>query len=79
MCHIRRRFQAMPQYHVGHQQLVAGIQTRAAQLPNFALAGNAFSGVGIPHCIRSGESAAESIIESLSTSNGSNKPLAQGV
>ena len=51
----------MPQYHVGHLDLVAKIEERAAAIPNFALAGNAYRGVGIPFCIRSGEQAAERI------------------
>ena len=51
----------MPQYHVGHVQLVEGIQARVAGIANLALAGNAFTGVGIPHCIHTGEQAAEAI------------------
>lgn len=50
---------AMPQYHVGHVELVAGIERLAARYPNMALAGNAYHGVGIPNCIHSGEQAAE--------------------
>jgi oxygen-dependent protoporphyrinogen oxidase len=52
----------MPQYHVGHLALVARIEARAAQIPGLAVAGNAFHGVGIPHCIHSGQSAAEQIL-----------------
>jgi oxygen-dependent protoporphyrinogen oxidase len=51
----------MPQYHVGHLDLVRRIEERAATLPHFALAGNAYRGVGIPFCVRSGEQAAEHI------------------
>lgn len=49
----------MPQYHVGHRELVAEIEARAAALPNLQLAGNAYHGVGIPDCIHGGELAAE--------------------
>ena len=56
---------AMPQYHVGHLDLVAQIEARVAQVPGFALAGNAYRGVGIPFCIRSGEQAAERIVDSV--------------
>jgi len=49
----------MPQYHVGHRELVAGIEARAAGIPGLELAGNAFHGVGIPDCIHGGEQAAE--------------------
>ena len=55
----------MPQYHVGHLQVIDAIEQRAAMLPNFALAGNAYRGVGIPFCIRSGEQAAERVLNSL--------------
>ena len=53
--------ETMPQYHVGHLDLVATIQSRVANLPHLALAGNAYDGVGIPACIHSGEQAAESV------------------
>jgi len=54
---------SMPQYHVGHMQRVKQIEARLAALPGLVLAGNAYSGLGIPDCIRSGEVAADSIIE----------------
>jgi oxygen-dependent protoporphyrinogen oxidase len=52
---------SMPQYHVGHLDRVARIEERLASLPNLALAGNAYSGLGIPDCIRSGEAAGDSL------------------
>ena len=52
----------MPQYHVGHLDLVARIEARVAALPNLELAGNAYRGVGIPVCIHSGEQAAERLL-----------------
>ena len=52
----------MPQYHVGHKELVARIESRVAALPNLALAGNAYHGVGLPDCIHGGELAAERIL-----------------
>ncbi len=54
--------QAMPQYHLGHLDRVAKIEELAQQLPHFGLAGNAYRGVGIPFCIRSGELAAERVL-----------------
>jgi oxygen-dependent protoporphyrinogen oxidase len=62
---VVRWLEAMPQYHVGHLDLVAQIESRAAEIPRFALAGNAYRGVGIPFCIRSGEQAAERVVEQL--------------
>jgi oxygen-dependent protoporphyrinogen oxidase len=52
----------MPQYHVGHCQRVDQIERRVTALPNLALAGNAYHGVGIPNCIHSGERAAERVL-----------------
>jgi oxygen-dependent protoporphyrinogen oxidase len=60
-CKVIRWHDTMPQYHVGHLELVERIEQHAAALPNFQLAGNAYRGVGIPHCIRSGEQAAERV------------------
>jgi len=50
---------AMPQYHVGHLQRVAQIESRVADFRGLEVAGNAYHGVGIPQCICSGEAAAE--------------------
>lgn len=58
---VNRWLGVMPQYHVGHVALAAQIDAVAHALPHFALAGNAYHGVGIPFCIRSGEQAAERI------------------
>jgi oxygen-dependent protoporphyrinogen oxidase len=56
----------MPQYHVGHLELVAEIESRVAEHPGLELAGNAYRGVGIPQCIRSGREAAERLAAELS-------------
>jgi oxygen-dependent protoporphyrinogen oxidase len=48
----------MPQYYVGHQDLVARIDQRRTAIPGLELAGNAFQGVGVPNCIHSGQAAA---------------------
>lgn len=56
---------AMPQYRVGHAQRIAGIERRAAMLPGLALAGNAFHGVGLADCVRSGEEAADALLSAL--------------
>lgn len=52
---------AMPQYHVGHLDRAARIESRVADHAGLALAGNALHGVGVPDAIASGEAAAESI------------------
>ena len=63
--YIARWPPTMPQYHVGHTQLVQDITTRAARLPGLHLAGNAYHGVGMPHCIHDGESAAQRVVTAL--------------
>ena len=62
---------AMPQYHLGHLDRVATIEKLTADLPAFALAGNAYRGVGIPFCVRSGELAAELVSRASSCQAGS--------
>jgi len=49
---------AMPQYHVGHLARVERIERAVAAHPGLALAGNAYTGVGIPQVIASGQTAA---------------------
>ncbi len=60
--------EAMPQYCVGHAQRVERIGRISVELPGFALAGNAYSGVGIPQCVRSGRLAARQILHQLGVS-----------
>lgn len=66
---IYRWHRAMAQYAVGHQQRVERIVARVKQQPGLALAGNAFDGIGVPDCIRSGQRAAEELlkVKNLST------------
>lgn len=65
MFQIARWPHAMPQYHLGHLETVARIEAAVQRFPGLQLAGNAFHGVGIPHCIHSGEQAAEGVIATL--------------
>jgi oxygen-dependent protoporphyrinogen oxidase len=58
---------AMPQYLVGHLQRLARIEAEALKIPGLALAGNAYRGVGIPQCVRSGRLAAEGVVRYLDT------------
>jgi oxygen-dependent protoporphyrinogen oxidase len=53
---------SMPQYHVGHVERFQRIQDGVASLPGVTLAGNAYTGPGIPDCIRSGEAAADELM-----------------
>ncbi len=60
-CRIFRWPRSMAQYTVGHPQRLAEIEARAAAIPGLQLAGNAYTGIGIPDCIRMGKQAAEAI------------------
>lgn len=64
-CRISRWPTLMPQYDVGHLDLVDRIERSVLNLPNLRLAGNAFRGVGITHCVHTGEQAAEQIVDAL--------------
>jgi oxygen-dependent protoporphyrinogen oxidase len=65
LAHLDRWPGAMPQYHVGHLDRVAAIRRRLESHPGLALAGNSYEGVGIPHCIHAGESAADAVLATL--------------
>ena len=58
---------AMAQYSVGHLERLERIERLRKQLPGLALAGNAYRGIGVPDCVRSGRDAAT---ELLKVSNG---------
>jgi len=62
-CNIAHWPGTMPQYHVGHKDLVARIESRVAAVAHLELAGNAYHGVGVPDCIHGGELAAERILQ----------------
>jgi oxygen-dependent protoporphyrinogen oxidase len=55
----------MPQYELGHTELVREIESAIASHRGLALAGNAYHGVGVPQCIQSGEQAAEHVAMAL--------------
>jgi oxygen-dependent protoporphyrinogen oxidase len=56
---------AMPQYNLGHLERVQRIEREIERLGGLALAGNGYHGIGIPDCIRSGEAAANQLIEQI--------------
>jgi len=60
-CNIAHWPRTMPQYHVGHKDLVEQIEARVAEIAGLELCGNAYHGVGIPDCIHGGEQAAERV------------------
>jgi oxygen-dependent protoporphyrinogen oxidase len=52
----------MPQYTVGHSARVEAIESRISEIPGIYVAGNAYHGIGIPDCVRSGKKAAEAAV-----------------
>jgi oxygen-dependent protoporphyrinogen oxidase len=56
---------AMAQYSVGHLERLARIQALCEKLPGLALAGNGFSGIGVPDCVRSGTEAATKVLSQM--------------
>ena len=63
--HVERWPLSLPHYTVGHLQLVDTIDERVASHRGLALAGNAYRGVGVPDCVKSGEAAAAALADAL--------------
>jgi len=59
---IHRWPASMAQYPVGHAERLRKIHSQLADLPGIYLAGNAYSGIGISDCIRTGKAAAQRAI-----------------
>ncbi|HEX7658209.1 MAG TPA: FAD-dependent oxidoreductase, partial [Pseudonocardiaceae bacterium] len=62
---VQRWTGGLPQYGVGHLDLVAGIDRAVAELPGLAVVGNALNGVGLPACVNTASAAATRIAEPL--------------
>jgi oxygen-dependent protoporphyrinogen oxidase len=58
---IARWPRSMAQYNVGHGQRLAEIRQRVSAINGIHLAGNAYEGIGISDCIRTGRAAARAI------------------
>jgi protoporphyrinogen/coproporphyrinogen III oxidase len=59
---------AMAQYTVGHKARVERVRQILSSTPGLALAGNAYGGIGVPDCIRSGSEAATKVLTDLGIS-----------
>jgi oxygen-dependent protoporphyrinogen oxidase len=53
---------SMPQYSIGHNSRIKRIEADLDRFPTLALAGSAYHGVGISDCVRTGEEAAEKVV-----------------
>jgi len=56
---------AMAQYSVGHLERLQRIEALRQKIPGLALAGNAFNGIGVPDCVRSGTEAANTVLNTM--------------
>jgi oxygen-dependent protoporphyrinogen oxidase len=70
---VHRWKHAMAQYGLGHNARVARIREQVTGIPGLALAGNAYSGIGVPDCVRSGSEAAAKVLGDIgfATTSGS--------
>jgi oxygen-dependent protoporphyrinogen oxidase len=59
--HVQRWAAGLPQYAVGHLDLVASIRASVATVPGLAVCGAAYDGVGIPAVIASARRAAAEV------------------
>lgn len=64
---VSRWRRAMAQYAVGHQERMKRVKEHVAALPGLKLAGNAYDGIGIPDCIRTGRQAAKDLVGTAET------------
>ncbi|NLG20424.1 MAG: protoporphyrinogen oxidase, partial [Actinomycetales bacterium] len=60
--HVQRWGGGLPQYAVGHLDLVATVRESVATCPGLAVAGATYEGVGIPACIATGRQAARELL-----------------
>ncbi|WP_028922871.1 protoporphyrinogen oxidase [Pseudonocardia acaciae] len=65
--HVQRWGGGLPQYGVGHGELVDELERAVAGLPGVAVAGAMLHGVGVPACIGTGRAAAERLATSAVT------------
>jgi oxygen-dependent protoporphyrinogen oxidase len=55
----------MPQYNIGHQEILVQIERELEGLPGIYLAGAGYRGIGIPDCINSGRQAGTRVVNEL--------------
>lgn len=65
MTSVSRWPNTMPQFHLGHLERIADLEKEMEAYPTLGVAGNSLTGVGIPHCIHSGEEAARKVLAAL--------------
>lgn len=61
--HVQRWGGALPQYEVGHADLVATVERAVATVPGLEVCGAAYHGMGIPAVIASAQAAARRLLD----------------
>jgi oxygen-dependent protoporphyrinogen oxidase len=67
---VQRWGGGLPQYGVGHTELVDRLLRAVDEIPGLAVAGAALHGVGVPACIGTGRAAAERLVAAISRAGG---------
>jgi oxygen-dependent protoporphyrinogen oxidase len=62
---VSRWPRSMAQYAVGHLARMRRVRARLSHHPTLRLAGNAYTGAGLPDCIREGRAAAREVVRAL--------------
>jgi protoporphyrinogen/coproporphyrinogen III oxidase len=62
---VSRWYKSMAQYGLGHNARVERIRQLTSGMRGLALAGNAYRGIGVPDCARSGSEAAAKVLDEL--------------
>jgi protoporphyrinogen/coproporphyrinogen III oxidase len=76
---ITRMPHSMPQYPVGHLDMVAEFRSKLAEvIPGVYVTGAGFHGVGIPDCIRQGKEASLQLFHYLQQNAGKSEPVQMG-
>ena len=74
---VYRYEQAIPQYEVGHQALLEGIEARLGANPGLFLTGNSYRGVSVNDCLREGKRTAGEVfryLEKAASAHSSSQP-----
>jgi protoporphyrinogen/coproporphyrinogen III oxidase len=65
---VERHPRAMAQYEVGHLGWLSEVESRIEEYQGLQLAGNAFTGVGIPDCVHRAEECSDRLLAALQDS-----------
>jgi len=67
---VWRSPRAIPQYHLGHQERLADIETLLARYPGLEIAGSAYRGVAVGSLIEDAEGVAQRVLERARVARG---------